>query len=67
MSQTPILGPNGAPIAYFNTVSNGSKFVRHKDGTPLGCYDAVADVTRDKDSHIVARGDQIGILIGLRG
>ena len=48
---------NGTPIGYIQTDFSGNKVIFDKDTRIIGYYDAVNDVTKDKDNHIRFRGD----------
>lgn len=60
---TEVRAPDGRILAYIDIRPNGDKFVRDFYGKGLGSYDKSCDITRDFYGRMVARGDNVGILI----
>ena len=61
--KTAIKDFTGRILGYISTDSSGNKTVTDFYGRTLGYYRASDDTTRDFYNRIVARGDQVGMLI----
>ena len=60
---TPIKDRTGAVIGSIERLPNGDEILRNKNDEVRGYYDSVADVTRDQNKSIVAKGNKLRTMI----
>ena len=60
---TPITDRTGAVIGSIEHLENGDQILRNKHDEVRGYYDARADVTRDENKNIVAKGNKLRTMI----
>ena len=59
----PVRDRAGNVIGSIETDANGSQVLRNAQNEVRGYYDAQADVTRDADKNIVAKGNKLRTMI----
>ena len=60
---TPIKDRTGAVIGSIERQSNGDEILRNNQNEIRGYYDSQADVTRDENKSIVAKGNKLRSMI----
>lgn len=60
---TPVKDRTGAVIGSIERLPNGDEILRNNSDEVRGYYDAEADVTRDENKSIVAKGNKLRSMV----